>query len=181
MKYLSILAVLGLLVWFWRARTRGSANEGALPVVGQPAPAFDLRDTRGVHHKLADCRGRWVVLYFYPKADTPGCTRQACQFRDDWHSFQALGVLLLGVSADTPAANAAFAQKFHLPFPLLSDVGGAFARQYGAWLNLGIAGFARRYTYVIDPDGRIAQVYTDVSVSEHSSEVLTDLQRLTGR
>lgn len=181
MKYLLILVVLALFVWLWRTRAQGGANDGALPVVGQPAPAFDLRDTRGVHHKLADYRGRWVVLYFYPKADTPGCTRQACKFRDDWQSFQEMGVVLVGISADAPAANAAFAQKFHLPFPLLSDLGGAFARQYGAWMNLGVAGFPRRYTYVIDPDGRIAQVYTDVSISEHSAEVLADLKRLTGR
>jgi peroxiredoxin Q/BCP len=180
MKYLLFLAVLGLLFWYWRSRTNGKPNDGALPLVGQPAPAFDLIDTHGVHHKLAQYRGHWVVLYFYPKADTPGCTRQACKFRDDWHSFQAMGVVLVGISADAPASNAAFAQKFHLPFPLLSDTDGEFARQYGAWMNLGITGFARRYTYIIDPDGRVAQIYTDVSVSEHSVEVLADLQRLMG-
>lgn len=181
MKYLLIPVVLGLLFWFWRLHTGGKADDGALPMVGQLAPAFELPDTRGTRHKLADYRGRWVVLYFYPKADTPGCTRQSCKFRDDWHSFQEMGVVLVGISADTPADNAAFALKFHLPFPLLSDTGGTFARQYGAWMNLGITGFPRRYTYIIDPDGRIAQVYTDVSVSEHSAEVLTDLKRLTGR
>ena len=180
MKYLLIIAVLGLLFWYWTSRASRGAHEGALPMIGQHAPAFDLADTRKVHHKLADYRGHWVVLYFYPKADTPGCTRQSCKFRDDWYSFQEMGVALVGISADGPAANAAFAQKFHLPFPLLSDPDGAFARQYGAWMNLGITGFARRYTYVIDPDGRIAQVYTDVSVSEHSAEVLADLKRLTG-
>ena len=179
MKYILILVVLGLAFWYWRSHSR-SGSDGGLPVIGQPAPTFDLVDTRKVHHKLADYRGRWVVLYFYPKADTPGCTRQACKFRDDWHAFQSMGVVLIGVSADAPAANAAFAQKFHLPFPLLSDIDGIFARQYGAWMNLGIAGFARRYTYIIDPDGRVARVYTDVSVAEHSAEVLADLQRLTG-
>ena len=148
--------------------------------VGDPAPDFSAPVTDGSTVSLADFRGRKLVMYFYPMDDTPGCTRQACKFRDDWHSFQEMGVVLVGISADKPAANAAFAQKFHLPFPLLSDTDGAFARQYGAWMNLGIAGFARRYTYVIDPDGRIAQVYTDVSVSEHSAEVLADLQRLTG-
>ena len=147
---------------------------------GRVALLADLRDPRGVHHKMEDYRGRWVVLYFYPKADTPGCTRQSCKFRDDWQQFQSMGVVLVGVSADSQAANAAFALKFHLPFPLLSDVGGAFARQYGAWMNLGITGFPRRYTYIIDPDGRIAKVYTDVSVSEHSAEVIQDLHRLTG-
>ncbi len=181
MKYILILVVLGFLFWYWRNHASATPSDGGLPAIGQAAPAFDLTDTRKVHHKLADYRGRWVVLYFYPKADTPGCTRQACNFRDDWHSFQEMGVVLVGISADAPAANAAFAQKFHLPFPLLSDTDGTFARQYGAWMNLGITGFARRYTYVIDPDGRIAQVYTDVSVAEHSGEVLADLKRLTGR
>ena len=180
MKYLIFVIVIGLLFWLWRARSRGAAAECGLPAVGQQAPAFDLRDTRGVHHKLADYRGRWLVVYFYPKANTPGCTRQSCKFRDDWHSFQEMGVVLVGISADSPADNAAFALKFHLPFPLLSDTGGAFARQYGAWMNLGITGFPRRYTYIIDPDGRIARVYTDVAVSEHSAEVVGDLRRLTG-
>ena len=180
MKYILFVVVIGLLYWLWRGRSGNASTEGALPAVGQPAPAFDLRDTRGVHHKLTDYRGRWVVLYFYPKADTPGCTRQSCKFRDDWQQFQAMGVALVGVSADSQAANAAFALKFHLPFPLLSDTGGAFARQYGAWMNLGITGFPRRYTYIIDPDGRVAKVYTDVAVSEHSAEVIQDLHRLTG-
>lgn len=181
MKYLLILIVLGLLFWYWRSHGSGRPDDGALPQIGQPAPNFALPDTRGTRHQLSEYRGHWVVLYFYPKADTPGCTRQACNFRDDWHSFQAMGVVLVGISADAPVANAAFAQKFHLPFPLLSDTDGQFARQYGAWMNLGIAGFARRYTYIIDPDGRIAQVYTDVSVAEHSAEVLADLKRLSGR
>ncbi len=180
MKYIVSLAIIGLLVWLWRSKSANKSSDGGLPMVGAPAPFFDLPDTRGNRHKLSDYRGRWLVLYFYPKADTPGCTRQSCKFRDDWHSFQQMGVALAGISADAPAANAAFALKFHLPFPLFSDTGGAFARQYGAWMNLGITGFPRRYTYLIDPDGRIAKVYTDVSVSEHSQEVLADLKRLTG-
>ena len=179
MKFLLLIAVLGALFWYWRMRTHGR-DDGALPVVGQPAPMIELPDTHRTRHKLSDYRGRWVVLYFYPKADTPGCTRQSCQFRDDWHIFQQMGVVLIGISADKPTSNAAFAQKFHLPFPLLSDVDGAFARQYGAWMNLGVTGFPRRHTYLIDPDGRIAHVYTDVSVAEHSSEVIADLKRLTG-
>jgi peroxiredoxin Q/BCP len=180
MKYLITLVVIAGLVWLWRSQGRAKSGDGSLPAVGSPAPAFNLPDTRGVHHKLADYRGHWLVLYFYPKADTPGCTRQACKFRDDWQTFQHMGVVLVGISADAPGANAAFATKFHLPFPLLSDKGGDFARQYGAWMNLGITGFPRRYTYVIDPDGRIAKVYTDVSVAEHSVEVIGDLKRLTG-
>lgn len=180
MKYLITLVVIALLVWLWRSQASAKAGDGSLPSVGAAAPGFNLPDTRGVQHKLADYRGHWVVLYFYPKADTPGCTRQACKFRDDWQSFQQMGVVLVGISADKPVANAAFSQKFHLPFPLLSDANGDFARQYGAWMNLGITGFPRRYTYLIDPDGRVAKVYTDVSVSGHSAEVLADLKRLTG-
>lgn len=180
MKYIVFLVIIGLLIWLWRSKSANKSSDGGLPLVGQPAPGFYLPDTRGHRHRLSDYRGRWLVLYFYPKADTPGCTRQSCKFRDDWQSFQQMGVALAGISADAPAANAAFALKFHLPFPLFSDTGGAFARQYGAWMNLGITGFPRRYTYLIDPDGRIAKVYTDVSVSEHSQEVLTDLKRLTG-
>lgn len=102
MKYLITLVVIGLLVWLWRSQASAKAGDGSLPAVGAPAPGFDLADTRGVRHKLADYRGHWVVLYFYPKADTPGCTRQACNFRDDWHSFQQKGVVLVGISADKP-------------------------------------------------------------------------------
>ena len=153
----------------------------AFPKIGSAAPAFTLQDQDGNKVSLKQFKGeKNVVLYFYPKADTPGCTRQACNFRDDWDSFQQMGIVLVGISADKPAANAAFALKFHLPFPLLSDANGDFARQYGAWMNLGITGFPRRYTYVIDPDGRVAKVYTDVSVAEHSAEVLADLKKLTG-
>ncbi|MGV0999383.1 MAG: redoxin domain-containing protein [Fluviibacter sp.] len=180
MKYLLLIVVLGLALWFWRSYAGGKEGDGRLPSVGDAAPGFELPDTRGVKHTLTQYRGHWVVLYFYPKADTPGCTRESCRFRDDWPQFQAMHINLVGVSADSPAAKAAFARKYHLPFPLLSDTGGLVARQYGAWMNLGIAGLPRRYTYLIDPDGRIAQVYTDVSVSEHSAEVLADLKRLTG-
>lgn len=180
MKYLMTLVVLALLIWWWRSQDSAKEGDGRVPTVGSLAPDFDLLDTRGVRHQLKDYRGHWLVLYFYPKADTPVCTREACRFRDDWPVFQQIGASLVGISADSPTANAAFATKFHLPFALLSDTGGGFARQYGAWMNLGLMGLPRRYTFVIDPDGRVAKVYTDVSASVHSSEVLADLKHLTG-
>src|SRR6266576_3468324 len=99
---------------------------------GAPAPAFELKDQDGRNHRLEDYRGRWVVLYFYPKDDTPGCTKEACNFRDDLPKLRALGVQILGVSVDTAESHAKFASKYKLPFPLLADTQGTVAKTYGS-------------------------------------------------
>ena len=154
---------------------------GDPPRSGQSAPPFKLVDQNGKLHTLDDYKGSWVILYFYPKDDTPGCTQEACEFRDDLHKLTALGAKVIGVSVDDSASHAAFAQKYHLPFPLLADEGGKVADSYGALRNLGIAKFAKRYTFLIDPQGKIAKQYLKVDTSRHSGEIVDDLARLKGR
>lgn len=150
------------------------------PAVGEPAPDFRLADQNGLTHSLQAQRGRWVVLYFYPKDDTPGCTAQACAFRDDFLELQALGARLLGVSLDDAGSHARFARKHGLPFPLLSDPRGEVAGAYGALLHLGPLRLARRHSFLIDPEGRIARIYRRVDPRRHSTRIIADLRALQG-
>ena len=178
MKWLVIVAALIVLAALLVAR---AARAGELPEVGKPAPDFNLLDQNGKQHALKDYRGKWLVLYFYPKNDTPGCTQQACAFRDDLNQISELGAQVVGVSVDDSDSHAAFAKKYHLPFPLLADSKGAVAASYGALMNLGFMKFARRYTFLIDPQGNIGKVYLSVETSRHSKEIIEDLQKLTTR
>jgi peroxiredoxin Q/BCP len=148
------------------------------PAVGAPAPDFRLPDQTGKLHSLADYAGRWLVLYFYPKDDTPGCTTQACNFRDDIARIRKLGAEVVGVSLDDTASHAAFAKKHGLPFPLLADEGGAVAASYGALRDLMVMKMAKRVTFIIDPQGRVAQRYLNVDPKAHAAEVVADLERL---
>ncbi|MBF2098223.1 MAG: peroxiredoxin [Gloeomargaritaceae cyanobacterium C42_A2020_066] len=139
--------------------------------VGTQAPAFTTKDTHGKTVSLADFAGKTVVLYFYPKDDTPGCTKEACSFRDNYSAYQGKAVVVLGVSMDDEASHQAFTQKFNLPFPLLADVDGSLAKAYEA----DGGGYAKRITYVIDGAGQIAKVYTSVSTATHATDILADL------
>lgn len=150
----------------------GRAGELA---AGDPAPAFELVDQDGELRRLADYRGRWVVLYFYPRDDTPGCTAEACHFRDALPRLRALEAQVLGMSVDSRESHAAFAAKHHLPFPLLADRDGRVARAYGAFFGLGPLRFARRHTFLIGPEGRIAAVFRKVRPATHSDEVVAAL------
>jgi peroxiredoxin Q/BCP len=165
-----ILGGLAMFGWF-------VAKADALQP-GTPAPAFELNDQYGEGHALADYRGRWVVVYFYPKNDTPGCTTEACAFRDDYLVLRDLGAQVFGVSLDDTESHARFAEKHGLPFPLLSDAAGEVAREYGALFALGPLRFAKRHSFIIDPDGRIAKVYRKVEPDTHSDEIIADLRRL---
>ncbi len=149
--------------------------------VGDPAPDFALVDQSGTTRSLSGYRGRWVVLYFYPKDDTPGCTTEACQFRDDYFQAKKLGAEILGVSIDNTDSHAAFAQKYSLPFPLLADKDGAVAKQYDALFGIWPLRFARRHTFLIDPEGKIAKIYRSVNPQTHSREVIGDLKALQGK
>ena len=122
--------------------------------------------------RLQQLRGRTVILYFYPQDDTPGCTQEACDFRDQWPAVLAKGALVLGVSADAADSHRQFQEKYRLPFALLSDADGAVARQYGAWNE---AGFTRRATFVIGPDGRLQRIFPKVQVAGHVHAVLNVL------
>jgi peroxiredoxin Q/BCP len=148
-----------------------------MPAVGSEAPAFDLPDHAGNRVKLAELRGGWVVLYFYPKDDTPGCTKEACNLRDNHSEIAARGAVVIGVSADTPASHAKFVAKYELPFTLLGDSAGhEVARHYGAWGTKNMYG--REYegviraTFIIDPGGRVAKVWPRVKPDRHGEEVL---------
>jgi peroxiredoxin Q/BCP len=148
---------------------------------GAVAPVFKGKDQDGKTVGLEDFKGKKVILYFYPKDDTPGCTKEACAFRDDLHKLTKLGAQVLGVSVDTSESHAAFAKKYHLPFPLLADANGKVADSYGALRNLGLIKIAKRYTFLIDPDGKIAKTYLQVDTSRHSQQIIDDLSQLLGK
>ncbi len=161
--------------------TTKSSREGtaAMPKVGEPAPEFSLTDQTGKTHRLSDYRGRWVLLYFYPKDDTPGCTTEACSLRDHRSEFFKANAVIFGVSADSVESHRKFAQKFKLPFPLLADPEKSVIRSYGAWGKKQFMGKEYegilRNSFLIDPKGKIAQVYEKVKPAEHAAGVLTDL------
>ncbi|MCG3128472.1 MAG: Peroxiredoxin [Phycisphaerae bacterium] len=150
------------------------------PAVGEPAPDFALQDERGNTRTLSAYRGRTLVLYFYPKDDTPGCTLEACAFRDASSEFDALAAAIVGVSPDTSESHAAFAQKFSLPFTLLADPDHRVCEKYGVWREKNLYGETRmgvvRTTFVIDENGRVAQVFEGVRPDGHDREVLTWLR-----
>ena len=156
-----------------------AASVAAVPVVGGMAPDFKLQDQNGKWHQLADYRGQWVALYFYPKDDTPGCTTQACSFRDNIFAFKNEGAVILGVSVDDVESHKAFAEKHGLPFALLADSEKSVAREYGVLKKYaGIMEIARRDTFLIDPEGRIAKHYESVDPEENSKIVLQDIKAL---
>ena len=146
-----------------------------MPAAGEPAPDFALPDETGTIHRLADQRGRFTVVYFYPKDDTPGCTVEACAFRDANDDLVAAGATVWGISPDDAASHGRFRAKFHLSFPLLSDEDHAVAEAYGAWVEK--VNYGKRYmgiqrsTFLVGPDGRIAQAWPRVKPEGHAGEV----------
>jgi thioredoxin-dependent peroxiredoxin len=151
----------------------------ATPQVGDPAPDVALPDEAGTIHRLADQKGRWTVLYFYPEDDTPGCTTEACQFRDVHESYTDTGADVWGVSPDSASSHRRFREKFDLPFTLLSDEDKAVSTRYGAWRekqNYGKTYWGiGRSTYLIDPDLRIARAWPSVKADGHAAAVLEAL------
>ncbi len=147
--------------------------------VNIPAPDFSLADENGKVQRLSDYAGKPVLLYFYPKDDTPGCTTEACNFRDDYSVYEKAGVVILGVSPDSSKSHAKFKQKYHLPFTLLADEGHKVCELYGVWGRKKMMG--REYdgvfrtSVLIGPDGVIRKVYENVKPADHSKEVLADL------
>jgi len=149
------------------------------PAPGDVAPDVALPDESGTVHHLSDQRGRWTVLYFYPEDDTPGCTTEACQFRDLTPHYADTGADVWGVSPDNAASHRRFREKFELPFTLLSDVDHAVAEKYGAWQekqNYGRTYWGiQRSSYLIDPDGKIARAWPRVKADGHAAAVLEAL------
>jgi thioredoxin-dependent peroxiredoxin len=145
--------------------------------IGDPAPAFKALTTTGDEIALEPLQGKKVVLYFYPKDDTPGCTKEACGFRDQWSRYQEKGIIVLGVSKDSVAAHQKFTQKYTLPFPLLSDPDAAIAQAYGVWGEKKFMGKTymgvNRSTFLIDEDGKIAHIWSKVKTETHAEDVLS--------
>ena len=168
-----------LLISFAIAFYLFRVNVMAAPIlkVGDDAPTFSLPDIQGNQVRLNGYKGKWAVLYFYPKDDTPGCTKEACQFRDDFKTLEALGAKVIGVSIDDSFSHKKFAEKYNLPFPLLSDASGEVAARYGALNNFLIIKLAKRYTFLINPQGKIAKIYLSVDTSKHSQEIIEDLKK----
>lgn len=167
--YLLVLALLfGLVAPAWAAG----------PQVGQVAPAFRLQDQNSHWLKPADFHGQWLVLYFYPKDFTPGCTTEVCNFRDDVAKLRKAGAKVVGISLDDVKSHAEFALKYHVPFPLLSDADTTVAAAYGVLASHDGGHYAERTTFLIDPQGKVAKVYADVDPEKNSAQVLADLATL---
>jgi thioredoxin-dependent peroxiredoxin len=171
---ITLLLGFGFLLILLALNTKAASK---LPKIGELAPSFSLVDQSGQIRRLEDYLGKWVVLYFYPKDDTPGCTKEACSFRDDLKQLEKMGAQVIGVSVDDSESHAKFASKYHLPFTLLADQDAKVAESYGAVNNLLVTKIAKRYTFLIDPHGKIAQIYLDVDTSRHSQEILDDLKK----
>lgn len=139
--------------------------------VGTKAPAFTVKDTQGNTVSLSDYTGKTVVLYFYPKDDTPGCTKEACSFRDNYAVYQDKDVVVFGVSGDDESSHQAFTEKFNLPFPLLADTNKSLMQSY----DVDGGGYAKRITYIIDGSGTITQVYDSVNTATHAQDIIADL------
>jgi len=146
--------------------------------VGEPAPEFELPDQTGQLHSLEDYRDRWVVLYFYPKDGTPGCTTEACEFRDNIFAFKEINAQILGVSMDDVESHQEFAENHNLPFPLLADSRGQAADAYGVKTRMLGIRVAKRQTFLISPDGTLVKHYEKVDPDTHSEQVLADLKEL---
>ena len=146
--------------------------------IGAPAPEFELPDQDEQLHSLEDYRDQWVVLYFYPKDETPGCTTEACEFRDNIFAFRKLNAQILGVSLDDIESHKKFSENHGLPFPLLADPEGKTADAYGVKTKMMGWTVAKRQTFIVDPDGNIAKHYAKVDPDEHAAEVLADLATL---
>jgi len=173
-KWLLIAFVIGVALLLWRLTAFANRN---LPKAGGVAPDFSLPDQNGAMRTSGEFRGKWLVLYFYPRDDTPGCTEQAARYRDAMRELDAAGGAVCGVSVDDSDSHAAFARKFNLPFALLADRKGETAARYGSLRDLGLMKFAKRNTFLIDPAGNVAKVYLGVNPARNTTDVVNDLKQ----
>ncbi len=154
-----------------------------IPTVGKKAPDFSLNDQDGKRHELKDYAGSWLLVYFYPKDHTPGCTAEACAVRDIFPSFEKMDAQVLGVSPDSEAKHKKFKADYKLPFPLLADVDKKMVEAYGVWQNKKFLGKeymgVLRTSFLINPEGKIAKVYEKVKPLTHASDVVADLKKMT--
>lgn len=157
----------------------GSVARAEVPALGSMAPGFKLQDQNGNWHTLDEYRGKWLVLYFYPKDKTPGCTTQACELRDNIFAFRKIGATIVGISVDDVASHKEFAEMHTLPFTILADPTKQTAKGYGVLVKMmGIWELAERDTFIIDPAGKIAKHWANVDPKGHSEMVLKELEAL---
>jgi peroxiredoxin Q/BCP len=164
--------LLALLITFVSA----SVFAGEPPSVGDNAPTFNLQDQNGDWHKLEDYRGQWLAVYFYPRDDTPGCTTEACNFRDNIYAFKAIGAAVVGVSVDDVESHREFSDKYKLPFTLLADESGETAKAYGVLRDYKLVKLASRQSFLVNPEGKVAKHYEDVDPDTHTDDVLADIK-----
>jgi peroxiredoxin Q/BCP len=149
---------------------------GEQPMAGSDAPSFNLQDQNGDWHKLEDYQGQWLAIYFYPKDDTPGCTKEACNFRDNIYAFKAIDAAVVGISVDDVESHKEFSDKYKLPFTILADENNETTKAYGVLKDYKLIKLASRQSFLIDPEGKIAKHYGDVNPDTHTDEVLTDIK-----
>ncbi len=154
---------------------------GEPPAVGADAPSFKLQDQNGEWHALKDYHGQWLAVYFYPRDDTPGCTKEACNFRDNIYAFKAIDAAVVGISVDDVESHKAFSDKYKLPFTILADSENQTAKAYGVLRDYKLMKLASRQSFLINPEGKIAKHYADVDPDTHTAEVLADIKTFMGK
>jgi peroxiredoxin Q/BCP len=175
---IAVAVLLTIAVFLWVHDRRVNRHR---PRPGDTAPSFSLPDQNGKARTLEDFRGKPLVLYFYPRDDTPGCAEQAMRFRDSMRGFETLGAAVCGISVNSSTSHAAFALKYKLPFPLLADGDGAVSARYGSLRDFGFFRFAKRNTFLIDAAGKVSKVYIGVNAGRNAQQVLQDLERTQSR
>ena len=168
---LSLTAVISIFVW-------ADAYTDTQPAVGESAPSFKLQDQNGDWHTLGDYKGKYVVLFFYPKDGTPGCTTEACNFRDNIFAFDDLNTQILGISLDDVDSHKEFSEKYSLPYPILADVEKESAVDYGVLGKFMMMTITKRESFIIDPEGLIVKHYKNVDPDKHTDEVIEELKSL---
>lgn len=171
-KVFLILAVLLTLIFIFKKSAFGSEDV----LLGKNAPEFKLKNSYGELISLDQFKGEWLLVFFYPKDDTPGCTKEACSLRDNYSDIKKLNANIIGISIDSSDSHKDFKEKYNLPFMLLSDPDGKTAKKYGALNNFFIFKLAKRQSFIIDPEGTIRRVYRNVSPSNHAQEIKNDLE-----
>ena len=168
---LSLTAVISIFVW-------ADAYTNTQPTVGDSAPTFKLQDQNGDWHTLGDYKGKYVVLFFYPKDGTPGCTTEACNFRDNIFAFDDLNTQILGISLDDVNSHKEFSEKYSLPYPILADIEKESAVDYGVLGKFMMMTITKRESFIIGPDGLIVKHYKNVDPEKHTDEVIEELKSL---
>ena len=171
-KVFLALAVVLALVFIFKKTAFGSEDK----LLGKVAPDFKLKNSYGEFVSLKEFKGEWLLVFFYPKDDTPGCTKEACSLRDNFAEIKKLNANVLGISIDSSNSHKEFKEKYNLPFMLLSDPEGETAKKYGALNNFFIFKLAKRQSFMIDPNGIVRRVYRDVSPTNHAQEIKNDLE-----